>query len=43
LRTTVGIDHEEATGVPTAEKLVMPAGYGATTRTLTWESVRARL
>jgi nitroimidazol reductase NimA-like FMN-containing flavoprotein (pyridoxamine 5'-phosphate oxidase superfamily) len=29
--------------VPAAEKLVMPEGYGTTTSTLTWESVRARL
>jgi hypothetical protein len=29
--------------VPTVEKLVMPPGYGATTRTLAWEEVRDRL
>ncbi|HEY5857257.1 MAG TPA: pyridoxamine 5'-phosphate oxidase family protein [Aldersonia sp.] len=30
-------------GTPRAKKLVMPQGYGATTGTLTWESVRTRL
>lgn len=29
--------------MPTVEKLVMPEGYGATTGTMTWESVRAQL
>jgi nitroimidazol reductase NimA-like FMN-containing flavoprotein (pyridoxamine 5'-phosphate oxidase superfamily) len=43
LCTTAGTDHEETASVPAAEKLVMPPGYGATTRTLAWESVRARL
>jgi nitroimidazol reductase NimA-like FMN-containing flavoprotein (pyridoxamine 5'-phosphate oxidase superfamily) len=31
------------TATPTATKLVMPSGYGATTTTMSWESVRARL
>lgn len=29
--------------MPIAEKLVLPRGYGQTTKTLTWESVRAQL
>jgi nitroimidazol reductase NimA-like FMN-containing flavoprotein (pyridoxamine 5'-phosphate oxidase superfamily) len=29
--------------VPTAERLVMPAGYGATRTTMSWENVRDRL
>jgi nitroimidazol reductase NimA-like FMN-containing flavoprotein (pyridoxamine 5'-phosphate oxidase superfamily) len=29
--------------MPTKEKLVLPEGYGRTTKTLTWESVRAQL
>ncbi|TDO35181.1 nitroimidazol reductase NimA-like FMN-containing flavoprotein (pyridoxamine 5'-phosphate oxidase superfamily) [Kribbella sp. VKM Ac-2527] len=29
--------------MPTKEKLVLPEGYGRTTKTLSWESVRAQL
>ena len=29
--------------MPTAEKLVLPQGYGQTTQTLAWDQVRAQL
>jgi hypothetical protein len=33
----------EAVGLPVAEKLVMPPGYGDTTTTQSWSDVSARL
>ena len=36
-------DYEEMSAVPLAEKLLLPEGYGDTTETLSWESVRAQL
>jgi hypothetical protein len=34
---------QEVSSVPVAEKLLLPEGYGDTTETLSWESVRAQL